>query len=90
MSALLLRTAAPISACTVTRTAPPSEGRPPSSRPAAAFLTPPPPLSPPAAFLLFVLTYGSALYFGFFTDLLDLSWIYDNYAALLTAACIFR
>lgn len=42
------------------------------------------------AFLLFVLTYGSALYFGFFTDLLDLGWIYDNYAALLTATCIFR
>ena len=43
-----------------------------------------------AAFLLFLIAYGSALYLGFFTDLLNLGWIYDNYAALLTATCLFR
>jgi hypothetical protein len=41
------------------------------------------------AFLLFCLIYGSALYLGFFTPFLNLSWIYDNYLPLLTATIIF-
>lgn len=41
------------------------------------------------AFPIFLLTYGSALYFGFFTDRLDLGWIYDNYLQLLTASILF-
>uniref|UniRef100_A0A7R9UZT7 Delta(14)-sterol reductase ERG24 n=1 Tax=Chlamydomonas euryale TaxID=1486919 RepID=A0A7R9UZT7_9CHLO len=41
------------------------------------------------AFTLFCLTYLPALYFGFFTDLLNLSWVYDNYLPLLTASVLF-
>jgi hypothetical protein len=36
-----------------------------------------------AAFSIFLLTYGGALYLGFFTDRLDLGWIYDNYLQVL-------
>lgn len=42
-----------------------------------------------AAFTLFVLTYSAALYFGFYTRQLDLGWLYDNFAPLLTASVIF-
>ncbi len=42
-----------------------------------------------AAFTLFVLSYGAALYFGFYTRQLDLGWLYDNFAPLLTASVIF-
>ncbi|KXZ54584.1 hypothetical protein GPECTOR_4g649 [Gonium pectorale] len=41
------------------------------------------------AFRLFGLTYGAALYFGFYTRQLDLGWLYDNYAPLLTASVLF-
>ena len=43
----------------------------------------------PPAFLLFVLTYGAALYFGFFTQQLNLGWLHDNFVPLLTASLIF-
>lgn len=33
--------------------------------------------------------YIAALYFGFVTNQLNLSWIYDNYLAFLTASVIF-
>ncbi|GFR49051.1 hypothetical protein Agub_g11077 [Astrephomene gubernaculifera] len=41
------------------------------------------------AFRLLVLTYGAALYFGFYTRQLDLGWLYDNFAPLLTASLLF-
>eukprot|EP00195_Chlamydomonas_chlamydogama_P012789 CAMPEP_0202893210 /NCGR_PEP_ID=MMETSP1392-20130828/2832_1 /ASSEMBLY_ACC=CAM_ASM_000868 /TAXON_ID=225041 /ORGANISM="Chlamydomonas chlamydogama, Strain SAG 11-48b" /LENGTH=461 /DNA_ID=CAMNT_0049577463 /DNA_START=21 /DNA_END=1407 /DNA_ORIENTATION=- len=41
------------------------------------------------AFTLFVITYGGAVYLGFFTNYLDLGWLYDNYLPLLTASVIF-
>ncbi|GAX81135.1 hypothetical protein CEUSTIGMA_g8569.t1 [Chlamydomonas eustigma] len=41
------------------------------------------------AFLLFVITYGGALYLSFFTPYLNLGWVYDNYVPMLTASCIF-
>jgi hypothetical protein len=36
------------------------------------------------AFTVFCITYGSALYFGFVANTLDLSWVYDNYLPMLT------
>lgn len=47
------------------------------------------PLSTLAAFLLFVLLYGTVLYFSFYTRQLDLGWLYDQFAPLLTASIIF-
>ncbi|KAG2435046.1 hypothetical protein HYH02_012043 [Chlamydomonas schloesseri] len=41
------------------------------------------------AFRIFLLTYGAALYFGFVSRQLDLGWLYDNFAQLLTAAILF-
>lgn len=41
------------------------------------------------AFRIFLITYGAALYFGFVSRQLDLGWLYDNFAQLLTAAIIF-
>ncbi|GLC33514.1 hypothetical protein PLESTB_000083300 [Pleodorina starrii] len=41
------------------------------------------------AFRLFVLAYGAALYFGFYTRQLDLGWLYDQFAPLLTASVAF-
>ena len=42
-----------------------------------------------AAFTILLLTYGSALFFGFFTPYLNLSWIYDNFLPLLTSSVAF-
>lgn len=37
----------------------------------------------------FVITVGFALYFGFFRNDLNLSWLYDNYVPLMTSAIAF-
>mmetsp|Transcript_2250 Transcript_2250/g.5764 ORF Transcript_2250/g.5764 Transcript_2250/m.5764 type:complete len:460 (-) Transcript_2250:927-2306(-) len=41
------------------------------------------------AFLLLVLTYGAALYFGFVTKQLNLSWLHAHGLELLTASVLF-
>jgi hypothetical protein len=42
-----------------------------------------------AAFPLLVITYGAALYFGFYTRQLNLSWLHTHSLELLTASVIF-
>ena len=37
----------------------------------------------------FLLTVGIAVYLGFFTPYLNLSWLYDNYVPLMTSAILF-
>lgn len=37
----------------------------------------------------FLVTVGIAIYFGFFTPFLNLSWLYDNYVPMMTAAILF-
>lgn len=37
----------------------------------------------------FFVTIGIAIYFGFFTSSLNLSWLYDNYVPLMTSAILF-
>lgn len=77
-----------------------ARGHSPSTHPPPGLLRPPchPPTLPPthpsplasfAAFLLLVLTYGAALYFGFYTRQLDLSWLHSHGLELLTACVIF-
>ena len=43
---------------------------------------------PSAAFLLLVLTYSAALYFGFVTKQLNLSWLHSHGLELLTACVL--
>ena len=42
-----------------------------------------------AAFPLLVITYAAALYFGFYTHHLNLSWLHTHCLELLTASAIF-
>eukprot|EP00854_Cymbomonas_tetramitiformis_P026331 gene26331-32292_t len=39
-------------------------------------------------FLVMLVVYPSAIYFGFVAKTLNLSWAYDNYLALLTGSCL--